>query len=81
MVKPLWSHEGVGVGRHGLFNPLSVIVCSQPPRTRMVREITCRDFVCENIFSDWSPSGHSSTFEKRSDEDWELEEYSQVFAL
>jgi hypothetical protein len=35
----------------------------------MVHEITCQDFARENIFSDWSPGGHSSTFEKRSDED------------
>jgi hypothetical protein len=42
---------------------------TQPPRPRKVREITCRDFARENIFSDWSPGGHSSTFEKRSDED------------
>jgi hypothetical protein len=75
----LWSHGGVGVGRPGPFNPLSATVHSQPPRTQRVREIANRDFARENIFSDRSPGGHSSAFEKRSDEGWELEEYSQVF--
>jgi hypothetical protein len=46
----LWSHEGVGVGRPGLLNPLSAITRSQPPRTRKVREVTCRGFACEIIF-------------------------------
>jgi hypothetical protein len=75
----LWSHGGVGVGRPGPFNPLSAIVRSQPPRTQRVREIVDRDFARENIFSDQSPGGHSNAFEKRSDESWELKEYSQVF--
>jgi hypothetical protein len=63
----------------GLIGLINATVCSQPPRTQKVREITSRDFVCENIFRYWSPGGHSSTFEKRSDDSWRLEEYSQVF--
>jgi hypothetical protein len=75
----LWSHGGVGVGSPGPFNPLSVTVHLQPPRTRKVWEIASRDFARENILSNRSPGGHSSTPEERSDEGWELKEYSQVF--
>jgi hypothetical protein len=77
----LWSRGGVGVRKLNLFDLLSATIRSQPPRTWKVREVTCRGFVRENVFSDQSPSGHSSALEKRSDEDWELEEYSQVFVL
>jgi hypothetical protein len=75
----LRSHGGVGVIRPGLFDPLGATVRSQPTGTRKAREITSRDFARENIFSDWSPGGHSSALEKRSDESWRLEVYSQVF--
>jgi hypothetical protein len=77
----LWSRRGVGVRKLSLFDKLSATICSQPPSTRKVREVTCRDFTRKNIFSDQSPDGHSSALEKRSDEDWELEEYSQVIVL
>jgi hypothetical protein len=46
----LGSRGGVGVGRLGLFNPLSATAHLQPLGTRKVWEITCRDFACENIF-------------------------------
>jgi hypothetical protein len=71
----LWSRGGVGVRKLGHFDPLSATIRSQPPRTRKVWEITCQGFARENIFSDQSPSGHSSTLKKRSDEDWELDKY------
>jgi hypothetical protein len=77
----LWSRGGVGVRKLGLFDPLSATMRSQPSRTQKVREVTSRGFARENIFSDQSPGGHSSTLEKGSDEDRELEEYSQVFVL
>jgi hypothetical protein len=47
-----------------LFDPLSATIRSQPPRTRMVREVNCRGFIRENIFLDQSPGGHSSTLEE-----------------
>jgi hypothetical protein len=62
-----------------LIGLLNATVRSQPPRTQKVREITSRGFDHKNIFSDRSPGGHSNVLEKRSDESWRLEKYSQVY--
>jgi hypothetical protein len=75
----LRSRVGVGVVRPGPFNPLRATFCSQPPRTQKVWEVTRQDFARETIFSDRSLSSHSNILEKRSDESWRLEKYSQVF--